>query len=115
MKLLILMITCTMMMNCIIQPKPEREVILSLIGTWCTKSNVCYKFDDDKIYSGDPVISDYGYDYSLINVVEGGYYQEGIIVSDMFKTSFGDVYYNVKEGELIMFLGGVLFKFDRVE
>jgi len=100
------------MVGCIIQPMPEKEI--SLNGVWCKDSTICYEFEDGKVRSGDPIMSHYDYDYSVINVSEGGYYQEGIIVSDLFKYSFGDVYYNVKSDVLIMYFGGILFRFERV-
>jgi len=100
------------MVGCIIEPAPNEEILLD--GKWCKDQDICYRFEDGKAYSGDPVMYDVGYKYYTRNVVKGSYYSEGIIVSELFEKSFGDVYYNVKSDVLIMYLGGVLFKFDRV-
>ena len=106
--------TLLMFSGCIIQPIQEQDKKLSLIGTWCSKSGACYEFDNKYIYSGnDVILRSIKETYTTHNVFNDSYYQDGVIVSDMFKGSFGEVYYNLKENNLLMYLGGVLFNFER--
>ena len=116
MKTAILSIVIAMMAGCIIQPRPYVVEEPYLIGTWCTDTNACYQFTKDSVYSGDGVILySKSYTYDIVNSNDFGYYQDGVIYSDLFEQSFRDVYFSAKEDKLVLYLGGVLFSFDRVE
>jgi hypothetical protein len=85
-----------------------------ITGKWCNKDNICYNITNDSIYHADEyTVFDLGYRYTIHNKFIGSYYEEGVIVSDIFEGNFGDVYYNLKENNLIMYLGGILFNFKR--
>jgi hypothetical protein len=103
----ILIILTVLFTSCIVQP--EAETTLSLKGTWCTKDEACYTFTDRQVDGGASP-----YSYYIHNEYDGGYYKEGVIVSELFQTSFGDVYFNLKRDVLVMYLRGVLFRFVKV-
>ena len=95
--------------SCIVEPIPTAEENISLLGTWCTKEKACYTFTSDSVSGGAAP-----YSYDIYNEHDGGYYIEGVIESELFKPSFGDIYFNVKRNVLVMYFGGVLFKFEKV-
>lgn len=100
---------------CIVEPMPAAESDVSIVGTWCNKDTICYEFTELSVYNANEKGSlGKGFAYKVHNEYNGGYYKEGVITSRMFET-FGDVYFNVKRDVLIMYISGVLFKFDKVE
>ncbi len=99
--------------NCIVQPVEEKQP-QEIEGKWCNKDNICYEIKNDSIYHANEYsVYNKGYDYTIHNKYQGSYYQEGVIVSDIFKKNFGDVFYSLKENSLDMYIGGVLFHFIR--